>query len=55
MTTQIKGNDTSTFGGNVDVTGNVITDAPAFSATLSANQSISHNTWTKIPYDTERI
>ena len=34
MVTSIKGNDTSTFGGNIDVTGNVLTDAPAFSAYL---------------------
>ena len=39
MTTQIKGNDTSTFGGNIDVTGNVVTDAPAFSAYQSSAQS----------------
>ena len=47
MTTQIKGNDTSTFGGQV------VIPSPAFSAALSANESISHNTWTKIPYDTK--
>ena len=55
MTTQIKGNATSTFGGNVDVTGNVITDAPAFSAVMSANQSISNATYTKIVFDTEEF
>ena len=53
MTTAIKGNATSTFGGNVDVTGNVITDAPAFSVTKSGNQTISHSTATKIAYDSE--
>ena len=53
MTTQIKGNDTSTFGGNIDVTGNVITDAPAFRARLSANQSISGSVFTKINLSVE--
>ena len=54
MSTQIKGNDTSTFGGNVDVTGNVITDAPAFSAYMSANQTQSHNVFTKVQFNTEQ-
>ena len=53
MVTSIKGNDTSTFGGNIDVTGNVVTDAPAFSATLSANESITTSTSTKISFDTK--
>lgn len=53
MVTSIKGNDTSTFGGNVDVTGNVITDAPAFSVTKSATQAISTGTFTKVIFDTE--
>jgi len=48
MTTQIKGNDTSTFCGNVDVTGNVITDAPAFSVYPSSQQAITTSTWTKV-------
>jgi len=52
MTTQIKGNDTSTFGGNIDVP-QIITDAPAFSAYKSSNQSISSSTSTKIVFDTE--
>ena len=30
MTTKIKGDATSTFGSDIDVTGNVVTDAPAF-------------------------
>ena len=55
MTTQIKGNDTSTFGGNVDVTGNVITDAPAFSAYLPSNQSISSSTHTKVQCSVEEF
>ena len=55
MVTSIKGNDTSTFGGNVDVTGNVITDAPAFSAYLSADQSVSSGVVTKIQFNTEEF
>ena len=69
MTTQIKGNDTSTFGGAVDLgannlttTGNadvgqVVTDAPAFSATqtASATQSIANATSTKVLFDTEEF
>ena len=50
MVTSIKGNATSTFGGNIDVTGNVVTDAPAFRAYIGGgtNQSISASTWTKV-------
>ena len=55
MVTSIKGNATSTFGGNVDVTGNVVTDAPAFSAYLNTLQLVSNNTWTKIAYDTKEF
>ena len=55
MTTQIKGNDTSTFGGNVDVTGNVITDAPAFSASISSLQTVTTATWTKANFNTEEF
>jgi len=55
MTTQIKGNDTSTFGGNIDVTGNVVTDAPAFSVTMSASQAIAASTSTKISFDTKEF
>ena len=55
MTTQIKGNDTSTFGGNIDVTGNVVTDAPAFRAYTGANQSVSPATATKVNFDTEEF
>lgn len=55
MTTQIKGNDTSTFGGNVDVTGNVITDAPAFSAYATSSQSLSNATWTKVQCNVEEF
>ena len=53
MTTQIKGNATSTFGGNIDVTGNVVTDAPAFHAYNSGTQAISAGTLTKIIVNTE--
>ena len=53
MVTYIKGNDTSTFGGNIDVTGNVVTDAPAFYAGTSATFSASNATWTKVPLNTE--
>jgi len=55
MTTAIKGNDTSTFGGNIDVTGNVVTDAPAFSAYQSSAQSLTANTTTKIQFQTEEF
>ena len=54
MVTSIKGNDTSTFGGNIDVP-QIITDAPAFSAYLSADQSISTASFTKIAFDTEQF
>jgi hypothetical protein len=53
MVTAIKGNTTSTFGGNVDVTGNVITDAPSFYAYGSVATSASNTTWTKLIADTE--
>jgi hypothetical protein len=39
MVTSIKGNDTSTFGGDVDVTGIVTTDKPAFSVVTTSNQN----------------
>ena len=52
MVTSIKGNATSTFGGNVDVP-QIITDAPAFSATMSADQTISNGTWTKVAFNAE--
>jgi len=55
MVTAIKGNATSTFGGNIDVTGNVVTDAPAFSARLSSNQTISAGTWTKAEFSNEQF
>ena len=53
MVTSIKGNDISTFGGNVDVTGNVVTDAPAFSVYLTSNFSHSAGAWTVVPFDAE--
>lgn len=53
MTTQIKGNDTSTFGGNIDVIGNVVTDAPSFYAYGSVVTSANNATWTKLIANTE--
>ena len=67
MVTAIKGNATSTFGGALDLgsnnlttTGNadvaqVITDAPAFSALLSADQTVSTATWSKVQCNTEEV
>ena len=55
MVTKVKGNGTSTFNGNVDVTGNVITDAPAFSAYKTGSQSVSDAVNTKVTFDTERF
>ena len=49
MTTQIKGNDTSTFGGQV------VIPSPAFSAYLSSAQSISSSTSTKLTFNTENF
>ena len=51
MVTAIKGNDTSTFGGDIDVTGNVITDAPAFRANASTATSLSNGISTKAIFD----
>ena len=65
MVTSIKGNDTSTFGGAVDLgannlttTGNadvgqVVTDAPAFSAECLDNISLPNATWVKVSYGSE--
>ena len=53
MVTKVNGNSTSTFGGDVDVTGNVITDAPTFHAYNNANQSVSSATWTKVQLNTK--
>ena len=55
MVTKVNGNSTSTFGGNVDVTGNVITDAPAFTAYLGTTQSISSAIFTKLQIDTKEF
>ena len=49
MSTQIKGNDTSTFGGNVDVP-QIITDAPTFSYYQSSTQTLSSSTMTKLTF-----
>jgi hypothetical protein len=47
MTTQIKGNDTSTFGGPI------ISTAPAFAGYSSTYQVISNGTFTKLQIDAE--
>ena len=53
MVTSIKGNDTSTFGGNIDVP-QIITDAPAFWAWQSVQQTgVTASTWTKITFTSE--
>ena len=53
MVTAIKGNDTSTFGGNIDVP-QIITDAPAFWAWQSVQQTgVTASTWTKITFTSE--
>jgi len=53
MTTAIKGNDTSTFGGAI-AANNVSAIVPAFSAYSSVSQTgILNATWTKQTYDTE--
>ena len=49
MVTSIKGNDTSTFGGQV------VIPSPAFSAILSSNQTISAGTWTKAQFSNEQF
>jgi len=54
MVTSIKGNDTSTFGGNIDVP-QIVTDAPAFKAHKTSDQSVSSSTWTKVTFDTEQF
>ena len=54
MTTQIKGSATSTFGGAIDTT-KVITDAPAFRATIASNQSLTTNTNTKLQVASEQF
>ncbi len=67
MSTIIKGSDTSTFGGNVDLgsnnlttTGNadvaqVITDAPIFGAYQDTSQTLSTSTFTKLTFTTEEF
>lgn len=55
MATVIKGNQESTFGAGIDVTGVVVTDAPAFLAHKESTQNFSASTWTKIEYDVEEF
>jgi hypothetical protein len=47
MTTQIKGNDTSTFGGPI------VSTAPAFSAVMAADQSVTGAVSTKVVFNVE--
>ena len=54
MVTSIKGNDTSTFGGNVDVP-QIVTDAPAFGAYQSSSQGIANLTEVKITFNVEEF
>ena len=54
MVTSIKGNATSTFGGNIDVP-QIVTDAPAFSVYKTSDQNISSNVYTKVTFDGERF
>ena len=60
MVTKVSGNDTSTFGGDVDVTGSINHDMPMFSVTNTANQTLSDNVWTKtvlnsVIFDTHNV
>lgn len=55
MTTQIKGDATSTFGSDIDVTGSIVSDAPMFSVYLSSDQSIPDNAYTKANINTVLI
>ena len=54
MVTSIKGNDTSTFGGEIKTNNDsIISNRPIVAVKLSADQSISDATWTKLQLDTE--
>tara|TARA_R110000868_G_C10529338_1_gene733904 strand:- start:153 stop:638 length:486 start_codon:yes stop_codon:yes gene_type:complete len=52
MTTAIKGNDTSTFGGAI-AANNVSAIVPTFSVYLDADQTVSANIPTKITFNTK--
>ena len=52
MVTSIKGNDTSTFGGNVDVP-QIVTAAPLARAKVGSNYTVSASTWTKVQLSLE--
>ena len=54
MPTQIKGNDTSTFGGNIDVP-QIVTDAPCFAAYQSTSENVSSAVTTKVSFQTEEF
>jgi hypothetical protein len=49
MVTSIKGNDTSTFGGQV------VIPSPAFRATIASNQSLTNSTATKLQLASEQF
>jgi hypothetical protein len=57
MTTQIKGNDTSTFGGAIQTNeSSIVSNRPMFKARLSANQTgITDGVNTKVAWDTADI
>jgi hypothetical protein len=55
MTTQIKGDATSTFGSDIDVTGSIKHDMPMVYAYRSTIQSITASTWTKVQLDSEQL
>jgi hypothetical protein len=48
MTTQIKGNDTSTFGGDISTTGNITGDVAALSTASGSAPSYSARAWANI-------
>jgi hypothetical protein len=56
MSTQIKGNDTSTFGGAIQTNeSSIVSNRPIVVATLSSAQSVTDATWTKAQLATEEI
>jgi hypothetical protein len=56
MVTSIKGNDTSTFGGNIQTNeSSIVSNRPIVVAKLTSNQTISTSTWTKITLNTTDI
>lgn len=56
MVTKVKGNGTSTFGGEIQTNNNaIVSNRPVFAATTGANQSISETTATKVEFNTKVI